>query len=198
MSRSQYASVQALVGDSKSVLTKDEVERMKDIARPEAERVAAKVAAVKAAKAATQKKADERKQKMLELEAQRKLAVPPSELLRSRLRLAIETVSVDRFTGWNGEGWGPNNWGPHNDPQRLGPLVFQARMQGFFHWFFYRSRGSDEAAYAQARWRPAQVDPCVWNLQEGFADLCMREFCDGHTRAYSHLHHPHEHCELDV
>ena len=126
------------------------------------------------------------------------LAVPPSELLRSRLRLALETVSVDRFTGWNGEGWGPNNWGPHNDPQRLGPLVFQARMQGFFHWFFYRSRGSDEAAYAQARWRPAQVDPCVWNLQEGFADLCMRELCDGHTRAYSHLHHPHEHCDLPV
>ena len=94
MSRSQYASVQALVGDSKSVLTKDEVERMKDIARPEAERVAAKVAAVKAAKAATQKKADERKQKMLELEAQRKLAVPPSEIEQMKLAEKAQMLSA--------------------------------------------------------------------------------------------------------
>ncbi|KAH8068194.1 hypothetical protein JL720_12286 [Aureococcus anophagefferens] len=66
-----------------------------------------------------------------------------------------------------------------------------ARMQGFFHWFFYRSRASDAAADAGAG-RPAQVDPCVWNLQKGFADLCMRELCYGHARAFSHLQHPHE------
>ena len=112
------------------------------------------------------------------------LAVPPSELLRRRLHAALETARVDARTGWNGEGWGPNN-----NPRR-----FQARMQGFFHWFFYRSRASDAAADAQARWRPAQVDPCVWNLQKGFADLCMRELCYGHARAFSHLQHPHEQC----
>lgn len=113
------------------------------------------------------------------------LAVPPSELLRSRLRAALETARVDYRAGWNGEGWGPNT-NAH--------FHFQARMQGFFHWFFYRSRLSAAAKDAQARWRPAQVDPCVWNVQKGLADVCARERCAGRARAYGHLHHPPENC----
>ena len=106
------------------------------------------------------------------------LAVPPSELLRSRLRAALETARVDYRAGWNGEGWGPNN-NPH--------AHFQARMQGFFHWFFYRSRSSDAAKDAQARWRPAQVDPCVWNVQAFLAQMCKAEICASASVAAGHI-----------
>ena len=80
MSRSQYANVQALVGDTKSVLSASELSRMRDIAMPEADRQAALAAARMSAQAGKQARAKERKEKMVELEAQRKLMVPPSEI----------------------------------------------------------------------------------------------------------------------
>ncbi|KAH8074298.1 hypothetical protein JL721_1851 [Aureococcus anophagefferens] len=83
-------------------------------------------------------------------------------------------------TGWNGEGWGPNN-NPH--------AHFQARMQGFFHWFFYRSRLSAAAKDAQARWRPAQVDPAPERPERPATQALKR--CGG---GYGHLHHPREDC----
>merc|ERR1719506_2023599 len=51
----------------------------------EEERAATKLAATKSATAAKEQKARERKEKMLELEAQRKLAIPPSEIEQQKL-----------------------------------------------------------------------------------------------------------------
>jgi len=62
------------------VLSAGELQRMKEITMKEEERVARAKAELEATKGAAQRKADARKQKMLELEAQRKLAVPPSEI----------------------------------------------------------------------------------------------------------------------
>jgi len=83
MSRGQYAMVQSLV--DKTVLSAADCARMKDISRPEAEREAERLATLQASKQSTQRKADDRKQKMLELEAQRKLAIPPSEIEQQKL-----------------------------------------------------------------------------------------------------------------
>ena len=80
MSRDKMNSLASLIGDTKSFVSQADIDRMRDIARPEAEREAERVAAIKAAKASTLAKADARKAKMIELEAQRKLAVPPSEV----------------------------------------------------------------------------------------------------------------------
>ena len=88
------ASVQALIGDTKSILSEAELARMRDIAQPEAQREANRLAASKAAKAATQLKADARKQKMLELEAQRKLAIPPSDIEKQKLAEKASMLSA--------------------------------------------------------------------------------------------------------
>merc|ERR1719446_705256 len=58
---------------------------MKEIAMPEEDRVAEQKAAHAAAKAGSQAKAEDRKAKMLDLEAKRKLAVPPSEIEQQQL-----------------------------------------------------------------------------------------------------------------
>ena len=94
MSRDKMASVQALIGDTKSILSEAELARMRDIAQPEAQREANRLAASKAAKAATQLKADARKQKMLELEAQRKLAIPPSDIEKQKLAEKASMLSA--------------------------------------------------------------------------------------------------------
>jgi len=77
ISKSMMTSVQGLVGETKTVLSAGELQRMKEITMKEEERVARAKAELEATKGAAQRKADARKQKMLELEAQRKLAVPP-------------------------------------------------------------------------------------------------------------------------
>lgn len=85
LSKSQYASIKSLVGESKTTITASELQRMKDVAMDEAERNLARKAALASTKAEVQKKANARKQKMMELEAQRKLAVPPSEVEQQQL-----------------------------------------------------------------------------------------------------------------
>ena len=77
ISKSMMTSVQGLVGETKTVLSAGELQRMKEITMKEEERVARAKAELEATKGAAQRQADARKQKMLELEAQRKLAVPP-------------------------------------------------------------------------------------------------------------------------
>jgi len=79
LSRSAYANVQSLVGE-KTILSSSDIRRMKESAMDEAELEKKRLAATKSAKAASEQKAAERKAKMLELEAQRKLAIPPSEV----------------------------------------------------------------------------------------------------------------------
>ena len=94
MSRQQMQSINALLGDTKTVLSTSEIARMKEISLPEEVREANRVAAQKAAKAATIAKSEERKQKMLELEAQRKLAVPPSEIEKQKLAEKVAMLSA--------------------------------------------------------------------------------------------------------
>merc|ERR1719446_1684595 len=70
---------------------------MKEIAMPEEERRAAELEATRTAKAASLAKSDARKQKMVELEAQRKLAVPPSEEEQAKLaEKALMLTAADR------------------------------------------------------------------------------------------------------
>ena len=85
MSRSTYAGIKALVGESSTMLTASELQRMKDIAMDETEREARKKAAIATTNAVKIKAAKERKEKMLELEAQRKLAIPPSDVEHQKL-----------------------------------------------------------------------------------------------------------------
>lgn len=85
LSRSSYAGIKALVGESSTTLTASELQRMRDIAMDETEREARKKAAIESANAVKIKAAKERKEKMLELEAQRKLAVPPSDVEQQKL-----------------------------------------------------------------------------------------------------------------
>ena len=80
MSRSEASRVAGLIGESKSVLTASELQRMKDITMSDADRMAQQKALMASTKAASEQKAAMRKAKMLELEAQRKLAVPPVRL----------------------------------------------------------------------------------------------------------------------
>jgi len=97
MSRTQYASIQGLIGESKSTLSASELQRMKDIAMNEDERRAMQLEATRTAKAASLAKSDARKQKMVELEAQRKLAVPPSEEEQAKLaEKALMLTAADR------------------------------------------------------------------------------------------------------
>lgn len=60
----------------------------------EEERVARAKAELEATKGAAQRKADARKQKMLELEAQRKLAVPPSEIEQTQAKEKATMLSA--------------------------------------------------------------------------------------------------------
>ena len=85
MSRSQYASVQALVGESKTTISASELQRMKDIAMSEEEKARIAKARTQSAAAHKEKVAQDRKAKMLELEAQRKLAVPPSDVEAAKM-----------------------------------------------------------------------------------------------------------------
>ena len=61
MSRDKMNSLASLIGDTKSFVSQADIDRMRDIARPEAEREAERVAAIKAAKASTLAKADARR-----------------------------------------------------------------------------------------------------------------------------------------
>ena len=60
----------------------------------EEEKVAVAKAAIMSAGAAKQRKAAERKQKMAELEAERKLAVPPSEIEQQKLQEQAALLSA--------------------------------------------------------------------------------------------------------
>merc|ERR1719231_997689 len=70
---------------------------MKDIALPDDVRRAAELQASQTAKAATMAKSEERKAKMIQLEAERKLAVPPSEDEQRKLaEKALMLSAADR------------------------------------------------------------------------------------------------------
>jgi len=84
LSKSAHDSIQNLVAES-SMISGMELKRMRDTASGEEGRLAA-AAAANADKYAAVQKAQERKQKMLELEAERKLAVPPSEVEQQKMR----------------------------------------------------------------------------------------------------------------
>ncbi|KAH8058918.1 hypothetical protein JL720_13934 [Aureococcus anophagefferens] len=76
---------------------------------------------------------------------------------------------VSRETGWNGAGWGPFHY------------KFDARMQGFIYWFFYQNADADP------RWKPVQVDPCVWNVQGLLKQMCKAEICRRASVAAGHI-----------
>ena len=63
ISKSMMTSVQGLVGETKTVLSAGELQRMKEITMKEEERVARAKAELEATKGAAQRKADARKQK---------------------------------------------------------------------------------------------------------------------------------------
>ena len=98
------------------------------------------------------------------------LVVPPSRSLRDALLDALSTATVD-YAGWNKTPWGPlhHKWDP--------------RVQGFFYWFFYQQYD----ALTDRRWRPAQVDPCVWNVQEHLAPMCRAELCGNLSLGSGHV-----------
>ena len=98
------------------------------------------------------------------------LVVPPSRSLRDALLEALSTATVD-YTGWNKTPWGPlhHKWDP--------------RVQGFFYWFFYQQYD----ALADRRWRPAQVDPCVWNVQQHLVPMCRAELCGNRSLGSGHV-----------
>ena len=98
------------------------------------------------------------------------LVVPPSRALRDALLDALSTATVD-YTGWNKTPWGPlhHKWDP--------------RVQGFFYWFFYQQYD----ALADRRWRPAQVDPCVWNVQQHLVPMCRAELCGNRSLGSGHV-----------
>ena len=100
-----------------------ELARMRDIAKPEAERIKARKAELDSSKAAALQKATQRKQNMLELEAQRKLAIPPVTFASSHamkclvpprdcppppnimIRSADVMFMVGRSRRWNRSSW---------------------------------------------------------------------------------------------
>ena len=98
------------------------------------------------------------------------LVVPPSRSLRDALLEALSTATVD-YTGWNKTPWGPlhHKWDP--------------RVQGFFYWFFYQQYD----ALADRRWRPVQVDPCVWNVQQHLVPMCRAELCGNRSLGSGHV-----------
>ena len=98
------------------------------------------------------------------------LVVPPSRSLRDALLDALSTATVD-YTGWNKTPWGPLY---HRSDMRV---------QGFFYWFFYQQYD----ALTDRRWRPAQVDPCVWNVQEHLAPMCRAELCGNLSLGSGHV-----------
>ena len=93
MSKSAYANVQSLLGDSAIVIGPSELERMRLTAHGEKGQLAAE-AAEAAEKQDAVKKAQERKQKMLELEAERKLRVPPTEVEQQKMREKAALLSA--------------------------------------------------------------------------------------------------------
>jgi len=94
MSKSQMASIQGLVGDTKSMLSAAELQRMRDISMKDEERVAKQKAEYAKTNADKLSKSQARKTKMLELEAQRKLAVPPSEVEQQKLKEKAAMLSA--------------------------------------------------------------------------------------------------------
>ncbi|KAL1499597.1 hypothetical protein AB1Y20_011796 [Prymnesium parvum] len=92
VSKSSHDTLQSILGES-SMLTAQELKRMRDTASGEEGKRAAAAAAA-AAKHGQMQKAQERKQKMLELEAQRKLAVPPSEVEQQKMREKAALLSA--------------------------------------------------------------------------------------------------------
>jgi len=93
ISKSTMADIQALIGDSASTVSMTELRRMKDTAAGSAGQLAAE-AAHGAEMLEKQKNAQERKQKMLELEAERKLQVPPSEVEQQQMREKAALLSA--------------------------------------------------------------------------------------------------------
>ena len=85
MSRAQASSINNLIGETKSVIPPHELQRMRDIARPESERVADEKRERDSKKASTLAKSEARKDMMRQLEAERMLAVPPTEIEQMRL-----------------------------------------------------------------------------------------------------------------
>jgi len=84
VSKTAMDTINSLIGES-STISALELKRMRETASGEEGKLAAAAAAT-AAKHGQMQKAQERKQKMLELEAERKLAVPPSEVEQQKMR----------------------------------------------------------------------------------------------------------------
>ncbi|KAH8058917.1 hypothetical protein JL720_13933 [Aureococcus anophagefferens] len=76
------------------------------------------------------------------------------------------------LVGQQGDGLGRCGLGPV-------PLV-DARMQGFIYWFY-------QNADADPRWKPVQVDPCVWNVQGLLKQMCKAEICGRASVAAGHI-----------
>lgn len=98
------------------------------------------------------------------------MVVPPSAGLQAALLGALAHASVDT-TGWNHTPWGPLH-------HRL-----DARVQGFMYWFFYQQY--DERS--DRRWKPVQVDPCVWNVQQHLVPMCRAELCSNQSLGSGHV-----------
>ena len=95
LSKAMYSNIQALVGEQSAVMSTTELQRMKDTATGEFERQAAlKAATAASAKQDKAKQAALRKQKMQELEAQRKLAIPPTEIEAQKMQETAELLNA--------------------------------------------------------------------------------------------------------
>lgn len=81
MSKSQMASIQGLVGDTKSMLSAAELQRMRDISMKDEERVAKQKAEYAKTNADKLSKSQARKTKMLELEVSQGRSLASSQLL---------------------------------------------------------------------------------------------------------------------
>ena len=94
LTKGRLTDIQQLIGADTSTLTSYELKRMRSTAAGEPEKLA-EAAATAQAQALSSRKAEERKAKMLELEAKRKAEVPPSdaELQSMREKAALLSAS---------------------------------------------------------------------------------------------------------
>ncbi|KAH8047462.1 hypothetical protein JL722_13091 [Aureococcus anophagefferens] len=68
-----------------------------------------------------------------------------------------------------------------DDVERLRPIFdCAAAGHGFIYWFFYQN-------FDDPRWKPVQVDPCVWNVQAFLAQMCKAEICASASVAAGHI-----------
>ncbi|KAH8074337.1 hypothetical protein JL721_1892 [Aureococcus anophagefferens] len=75
---------------------------------------------------------------------------------------------------------------PRRDLQRepidagVARRLAEGGVKGFIYWFFYQN-------FDDPRWKPVQVDPCVWNVQAFLAQMCKAEICASASVAAGHI-----------